>query len=314
MEQFKKDLLKMSGGSIVAPIILGIIAAIFVVLGLMQSNTDYVQFDPFDKGYASLDVVYVMGPFAEKTEDSKTIEFYIAEAKDEGWYIIGTDTKSTLPVYGSDVMDDDIASLASTTVKGKSKEIPSELASYLIDYFSGTGADLSMLNYNQYFGDHYLDTTESAWEEGAVFYIIAVICAVILIILVAVNAKKKKDIKKQLCTLEENGQLGAIFQDFSSGQRIFAKKLKLATAGRYVLDFNTPKNGFEVIPLTNVNNVFKCNMIQEQPTTTNYIALETTEGARYLIAPSAKVNSEFETVIAQLKAVAAANVNGGAQW
>ena len=153
-----------------------------------------------------------------------------------------------------------------------------------------------------------------AWEESAVFYIIAVICAVILIILVAFNAKKKKDIKKQLRTLEENGQLGAIFQDFSSNQRIFAKKLKLATAGRYVLDFNTPKNGFEVIPLTNVNNVFKCNMIQEQPTTTNYIALETTEGARYLIAPSAKVNSEFETVIAQLKAVAATNVNGGAQW
>lgn len=314
MEQFKKDLLKMSGGNIVAPVILGIIAAFFVVLGLMQGNKAYVPFDPDEKGYASLDVVYVMGPFAEKRADSKTMEFYIAEAEDEGWYIIGTDTKSTLPVYGSDVMDDDIASLTPTTVKGKSMEIPSELASYLVDYFSDTGAGLNMLNYSEYFGDHYLDTTTSVSEESIVFYIIAAVFAVIAFILLSVTGKKKKDIKKQIQELEQNGQLGAIFQAFSSGQRIFAKKLKLAAAGQYVLDFNTPKDGFQVIPLTNVNNVFKCNMIQEQPTTTNYIALETTAGERYLIAPSAKVDNEFEAVIAQLKAVAAANVSGGAQW
>ena len=65
-------------------------------------------YDPFDAqtdGYATMEVTYVMGPFAELTSDGKDhTEFYIAEDSEGYWSIIATKGETSLPVYGVDAV------------------------------------------------------------------------------------------------------------------------------------------------------------------------------------------------------------------
>ena len=59
------------------------------------------------------------------------------------------------------------------------------------------------------------------------------------------------------------------------------------------------------MPLNTITNVFKCNMVNREPTTDTYIALETADGTRSLL--SARKNKDLDKIIAQLKA----NINQG---
>ena len=140
------------------------------------------------------------------------------------------------------------------------------------------------------------------------FYFGAGIFLILAIISFFGSGKKHKLIKKKIEMLERDGLFEEIFTDFSSSNRMFSKKLKLAMAPHFILDFSAPNTGFNVIPLQNVNNVFKCNMLNGRPTVTNYIAIENTDGNRYVFAPSDKITPEFESVIGQLKNM----INGGA--
>ena len=58
MEEFKKNLLKICGKNIVAPIIFLGIGVLFLVIGLIPEWTTYKSFDPQSDGYATLDELY----------------------------------------------------------------------------------------------------------------------------------------------------------------------------------------------------------------------------------------------------------------
>ena len=312
MEEFKKDLLRMCKRNIAAPIIFLVLAVICAGLGALMSDTSYDPFDGTSGGYQQLDVVYVMGPFAERTEDGRTnTEYYIAEDADGYWNIIGTDTYNDLPVYGEDVSDEDIENLTPQTVIGYSSTIPYELGSYLVDYFEGTGADVTMSNYTDYFGSYYLDTTDKNSDgDSMFFYIAALMMAILGLVTFFAEGARKKKVKKQIEQMEQDGTIIPVFNDFSAGPRFFYNKTKVALSRRYLLDFNSTGHGFDVIPLENIVNVFKCNMVSGEPTSTSYIALETASGERYLAAASEKAGQEFDNVIMQIRK----SSDGGQVW
>ena len=305
MEDFKKDLLRMCKRSIAGPIIFLVIAVVCAGLGVLMSDTSYDPFDGTSGGYQQLDVVYVMGPFAEQTEDGRTTdEYYIAEDVDGYWNIIGTNTHNELPVYGEDISDEDIDNLTPQTVTGYSRTIPYELGSYLVDYFDGTGIDLTMSNYTDYFGNYYLDTTDKNSNSSSLFfYMLAVVMAILGVVIFFAGGAPQKKVKKQIEQMEQSGAITPVFNDFSAGPRFFYYKSKVALSRRYLLDFGPTDHGFDVIPLENIVNVFKCNMVSGEPTSISYIALETAAGERYLTAASPKAGQEFDNIIMQIRSL-----------
>ena len=134
--------------------------------------------------------------------------------------------------------------------------------------------------------------------------------ALLAVIIFFAGGTKRRAVKKQLKAMEESGELQTIFDDFASGQKFFYNKAKIAMSQHYIIDVSVQGAGFRVVPLENVVNVFKCNMVDGEPTSTNYIALETADGKRYLVAACAKTGREFDNVLMQLKSMA----NGGRQW
>ena len=99
MEEFKKDLLKVCGKNTAALIIFFVLGGVFLAFGLLMWITAYDPFDAQTDGYATMEVTYVMGPFAELTSDGKDhTEFYIAEDSEGYWSIIATKGETSLPV------------------------------------------------------------------------------------------------------------------------------------------------------------------------------------------------------------------------
>lgn len=76
MEDFKKNLLKMGKTNWTVPAVLLIAAAFFLLFGIFMIPHKDQPFDPTSGGYASLNIVYVMGPFAEQTSDGRTVKKY----------------------------------------------------------------------------------------------------------------------------------------------------------------------------------------------------------------------------------------------
>lgn len=80
MEDFKKNLLKMGKTNRTVPAVLLIAAAFFLLFGIFMIPHKDQPFDPTSGGYASLNIVYVMGPFAEQTSDGRTVKkYYVAK-------------------------------------------------------------------------------------------------------------------------------------------------------------------------------------------------------------------------------------------
>lgn len=303
MEEFKKDLLKVCGKNTAALIIFFVLGGVFLAFGLLMWITAYDPFDAQTDGYATMEVTYVMGPFAELTSDGKDhTEFYIAEDSEGYWSIIATKGETSLPVYGVDVDDTVLDSLPAHTIRGKSTSMPPQAAHYLVDYLSDTGLDITTYNYDEYFGDHYLDTTHTAVENSIVLYVIAAVFTVLGIIIFSAGGNKKKAVKKKIALLEQNGGLQRIYSDFASSPRNFSPKLGVAVSNHFILDYNNTKEGFYVTPLDDITNVFKCNMLNGDPTTTSYIALETADGKRTLVAAHSGKSKDFDQVLNQLKA------------
>lgn len=93
MEDFKKNLLKMGKTNRTVPAILLIAAVFFLLFGIFLIPHKVQPFDPTSGGYASLNIVYVMGPFAEQTSDGRTVkEYYVAENDKGYWSIVSTES------------------------------------------------------------------------------------------------------------------------------------------------------------------------------------------------------------------------------
>ena len=112
-----------------------------------------------------------MGPFAEQTSDGRTVkEYYVAENDKGYWSIISTESSCPFPVYNETISDADLKAMVPQTAVGQSKKIPKKLAGYIVDYFNNNGFELSLSDYEQTLGDHYLDTTAPLMGSSLVLF------------------------------------------------------------------------------------------------------------------------------------------------
>ena len=138
---------------------------------------------------------------------------------------------------------------------------------------------------------------------SAVFFILSVI------VLISFR-KNGNHIQTRIQELMQNGEFEPLCQDFQSADAAFYDGLGLAVSPHYLLDFSNLQYGFSVYPLDQFYNVFKCNMVNGNPTTSNYIALEHKNGQRILVAACPNVSKDFNVALDMLKQ----SVNGGMQW
>ena len=311
MEDFKKNLLKMGKTNRTVPAVLLIAAAFFLLFGIFLIPHKDQPFDPTSGGYASLNIVYVMGPFAEQTSDGRTVKKYYVAKNDKGyWSIISTENSCPFPVYNETISDADLKAMVPQTAVGQSKKIPKKLAGYLVDYFNNNGFELSLSDYEQTLGDHYLDTTAPLMGSSLVLFIFSAVFFILSVIVLISFRKNSNHIQTRIQELMQDGEFEPLCQDFQSTDAAFYDRLGLAVSPHYLLDFSNLQYGFSVYPLDQFYNVFKCNMVNGQPTTSNYIALELKNGQRILVAACPNTSKSFNTALDMLKQ----SVNGGMQW
>lgn len=128
MEDFKKNLLKMGKTNRTVPAILLIAAVFFLLFGIFMIPHKDQPFDPTSGGYASLNIVYVMGPFAEQTSDGRTVkEYYVAENDKGYWSIVSTESSCPFPVYNETISDADLKHWFLRPLSVKAKRYPKSL-------------------------------------------------------------------------------------------------------------------------------------------------------------------------------------------
>ena len=101
-------------------------------------------------------------------------------------------------------------------------------------------------------------------------------------------------IKRKMAQLEADGSLNALYENFATNKHFFSNKVKLAVSPDYIIDLNRTANGFNVIPLDTITNVYVCNIADGRLTSTNYIALEVDLGNRITIAPNEGELNEYK--------------------
>ena len=205
MEDFEKNLLKMRKTNRTVPTVLLIAAAFFLLFGFFCIPRKDRPFDPTSGGYASLNIVYVMGPFAEQTSDGRTVKKYYVAENDKGyWSIVGTESSCPFPVYNETISDADLKTLVPQTAVGQSKKIPKKLAGYLVDYFNNNGFELSLSDYEQYLGDHYLDTTVPLMGSSLVLFTFAAVFFILSVIVLISFRKNSNKVRTTLSGFSVN--------------------------------------------------------------------------------------------------------------
>ena len=101
--------------------------------------------------------------------------------------------------------------------------------------------------------------------------------------------------------LVADGSLNALYENFATNKHFFSNKLKLAVSPDYIIDLNRTTNGFNVIPLDTITNVYVCNIADGKLTGTNYIALEVEFGNRITIAPHEGELTEYNYVVNNIR-------------
>lgn len=308
MEDFKKELLGLCRNGRTATMGILAVALVFLVLGLTTHELDYGKFNGFKSGYQKMDAVYLLGPFSgEKEEDGTVYEYYVAEDADGYLNIVKTAEEHEFPIYGLDVFDADLEdeeNLATTRLYGYSKKLPNDVAEDLIEVFSNDEWNITQSNYSEYFGKFYLDTTDTTSTGEVTMLFKGVACLMVFFGLIAFWAGgiQKRSTKRQLKKMEKDGTLDPIYDDFAANKKFVHKGPTMAVSEKYLLDFSVVR-GFDVISLENVVNVFKCNMVDGNPTAKTYIALEDKDGERKLIGAAQDKPKGYEDAAAQLKEV-----------
>lgn len=108
-----------------------------------------------------------------------------------------------------------------------------------------------------------------------------------------------KDSGLGITTSNYTDYFGSYYLD--TNKHFFSNKLKLAVSPDYIIDLNRTTNGFNVIPLDTITNVYVCNIADGKLTGTNYIALEVEFGNRITIAPHEGELTEYNYVVNNIR-------------
>jgi|GEM_PF-149982 len=271
-------------------VIIGVFLAVFLVFSKEPEPTGEFDKERSSDDLKTKEVYWLNGPFAEYEDNNViTAEYYIAVAEDEIFVLsTGRYNDTEIPIYGEDIMGDEIDSAEPVLIQGKGEYIEGDLRTYSAEYYNEVSGEeiLTADNLDTVFGAYYLDTTNKGNNEALNMWLfIGIILIVFLIIFAAVSFKDNKTLIKDLRAYEEKGQLTTCEEDFLNAKNNYDKKLKIVLSDRYLYNFKT---NLYIIPLNEIINVYGCCIINNKIQNQEFIAIETKNDAVYYIAPKAR--------------------------
>ncbi len=307
MEELEKKLKKARSGNSKLGIFFLIIAVAILLIGILQGNSDKDSWDTFDgmsnNDYYKAEIYYLVGPFAEYTEDGTVVEqLYSAYTTDNNYILVKTGKTTDLPVFGEDVTEENIDLIQPVTAYGYGTELESEVAEFLVQFWNEVYEEefFSMSNYIEYFGSCYLNTIDQAEDKVVAGYIFAAIFGLLALIILLSNRKNNKNNADILKRLDEEGKLEDLKNEYSKETVQQYKKLNLEITENYVISYS-PK--LVIVKFADIINVYPSNMIDGVYQTYRYIALETKNNEKYYVAPKPfdSKNAQFDEVLEKIR-------------
>lgn len=304
MENFKKYLMNVQKSFTGVFVTIYILCALCIGFGVIKCLPAYSDYDGNKEGFAKTKILCVDEPFAKWVGDKyKNTQFQLAVGEDSNMYVVGLNPKNDFPVLSSDFTSEELASYKPVEIKGKSETLPAEAKTYLLETYGLTSTDVDTL-----LGSCYLDTTYDTLSAGYPFLGVGIFVGIITLMFQSAVNQRKKAIRKKADMLEANGQLQAIYDDFQTGPQTLSKSMRLLILPHYAMDFLAEKEGFHVVPLDNVINVYQTSMVNGHPINGSGIALDTADGQQHVIGISKKQSKDFDDIMNLLK-----NITGGTQ-
>lgn len=306
MDELENKIKKVKTANKKGGIVALIIAVVLVLIGISQTTPDketWKSFDGMDSGdYYQTEIYYLVGPFAEYTEDGEVTEnLYSAYTTDDMYILIKTGKNTDLPILGEDVTEENIDSIEPVKAYGYSKELETDLAKFLVDFWNEGYEEkfLTMSNYKEYFGSCYLDTKDQGGQISMVCYIFAVIVAIVGIIMIT-NKKQSKNADNVLNKLEDQKILDDFRNEYTKENIEEYKKINIETTPNYLVSYMP---SFTVIPFSDITNAYHSNMVNGTYQAFSYIAIETKNNEKYYIAqkPLNQKNEQFDNVLEKIK-------------
>ena len=306
MDELENKVNKVKNANKKVGIIALIIAVILVVIGISSKpdKETWEEFDGMDSGdYYQTEIYYIVGPFAEYTENGKVTEnLYCAETAEGMLILVKTGKTTNLPILGEDVTEENIDSVEPVKVYGYSEKLEDELAGFLVDFLN-EGEDeefFTTSNYADYFGSCYLDTKNQGEEISIVCYVFAVIAAIVGVIGLTSKAKSK-EADNTLNKLEDQRLLDNFRNEYTKENIEEYKKIHVELTPNYLVSYIP---SFRVIPFSDITNAYQSNMINgKYEGKFRYIAIETKNNEKYYIAQKLlnKNNEQFDEVLQKIK-------------
>ena len=253
MENFKKYLVNVQKSFTGVFVTIYVLCALCIGVGVIKCLPTYSDYDSNKEGFAKTKILCVDEPFAELVGDKyKDMQLQLAIGEDNNMYIVGLNPKNDFPVVSKNMTDEELASYKPVEIKGKSETLPDEAKSYLLDTYGLTSENVDTI-----LGSCYLDTTYDTLSAGYPFFGVGIFVGIITLMFQSAVNQRKKAIRKKADMLEANGQLQAIYDDFQTGPQTLSKSMRLLILPHYAMDFLAEKEGFHVVPLDNVINVYQ---------------------------------------------------------
>ena len=295
MENFKKYLVNVQKSFTGVFVTIYVLCALCIGVGVIKCLPTYSDYDSNKEGFAKTKILCVDEPFAELVGDKyKDMQLQLAIGEDNNMYIVGLNPKNDFPVVSKNMTDEEL---------GKSETLPDEAKSYLLDTYGLTSENVDTI-----LGSCYLDTTYDTLSAGYLFFGVGIFVGIITLMFQSAVNQRKKAIRKKADMLEANGQLQAIYDDFQTGPQTLSNSMRLLILPHYAMDFLAEKEGFHVVPLDNVINVYQTSMVNGHPINGSGIALDTADGQQHVIGISKKQSKDFDDIMNLLK-----NITGGTQ-
>lgn len=299
-EKIKKEMKKINNHLYVFIIFLAL-GVLFIAIGIFenrQNEESYIYLNDIIENKSNEENAYA---YLEITQAPYSIAKYENDA-DNAFYIVFDGRYFYIAYLSNDVYEKlNVEGLEENplTIYGTTTSTPEELRSIALEaYNEGLEEEdqISMEDFNSYFGEVYLNNV-SLKKLNSTFFIISIIPFTISLIFLILFITKKIKTKKTLNKLTDK-EIDQLEKDIDNDKTKYYEKYHLFLTDNYIISFN---HGLILLKYNDLLWVYEHNLKQYGITTAKNIFVMTNEGKTYNIIStdgiSKKANQFLKEII-----------------
>ncbi len=281
---------------------------IFLALGLLliaigiydnkQKESSYTYLNDIivnknneENSYAYLEIAQQPYSIAKYENDEENAFYIVFDGRYYYIAYLSNDLYNNLNVEG---LEDNPLTIYGTTTK-----TPEELRQIAIEVYN-EGLDeenqISLENFNSYFGEVYLNNT-SLKKINSAFYILSIIPFTIALIFLGIFITKKIKVRNVINHLTEE-EMNKLEKEIEQKDSIHYEKLHLILTKNYIVSF---EHGFTILAYKDIIWIYEHKLKQYGITTANNIFVTDQKGKNYNIVSTdglnKKTNAEMKEII-----------------